>query len=104
MTGLLRPAGNYVDAVEVERRAGVDQERRPVLVGFDERHVQLGPHDLDRQSRQAGARSDVDQAARIAEVVQQHQAVIDERTVGPRHESRPLRDQSDELIQLRIVH
>ena len=104
MTGVLRTAGDDVDAFEPERRARMDQECGLALVGFDERHVQLWPGDLDRQSREAGAGADVDQALCIAKVVQQHQTVLDERAVGPRHEPRPLRDQSSELIEFRILH
>ncbi len=104
MPGLFGAPRHHLDLLEAERCAGVDQEGGLGLVGFDQRHVEIGPGDLDREARQAGARADIDQVVGTPEVVDEDEAVFDERPVRARHEARPRRNQSNELIQLRILH
>jgi hypothetical protein len=82
----------------------VDEEGCFGLVGFDKRHVEIGPGDLDGDAGQACTGPDVDDPPRIAEVFEEDQAIVDERAIGARHEARPHRNQSNELIELRILH
>jgi hypothetical protein len=82
----------------------VNQECGLGLIGFDQGHLQVGPGDLQRETWQAGSGADVDHLSRVSKVVEQHQRILEERRVGPGHQSWPFRDESPELAKLRIVH
>ncbi len=104
VTGLFRTPGHDLDVLEPEPGARVHQEGGLRLIGFDEGHLELGPGDLERDARQAGARADVNQVARRAEMLEENQAVVYERAVRLGHQPRPGGYESRELFQLRILH
>jgi len=104
VSGVFRAPRDDCDLLELERGTRVHEEGRLRLVGLDERDIQVGPLDLDRDSRQSRSRADVDQASRVAEMLEQDQAVVDQRPVGRCHQAGPRRDQPSELFELRIFH
>src|SRR3989338_8484215 len=60
-TPAFEPLGNYVNCVETALPHHFLQERALALPGFDEGDPQVGCHQLQRQSGEAGARADVDE-------------------------------------------
>ena len=90
--------------VNPEPGRGLDEERSLVLVGLDQSDLEVRPLELQGQPGQAAARPDVDQPARVAEVVEQDERVVDQLAGRPGDQARPLLDHPRELTQLRIQH
>jgi len=82
----------------------VNEEGSLVLVCLDEGELEIGPRDLEREPRQSSTRADIHDSAGVSEVLEEHQAVLDQTGIWPGYQPRPLRDHSCELNQLRIVH
>jgi putative FmdB family regulatory protein len=102
--GVLSAPRHHVHSLQAELSASVDEECRLVLVGFDQGQNEIGAHDLEGQPRQSSSRAHVHHSASVAQVVDEHQAVIDQSGIWPGHQPRPLRDHFCERNQLRIVH
>ena len=92
-----------VEDVEAQAGCGVDQERGLAAVCLDQGDLEVGPRDLEREAGHAAARPDVDERARLADVLEQDQAVLDQRAgAGPADQARPGSEQVFVLDEFRI--
>jgi putative FmdB family regulatory protein len=82
----------------------VNQEGGLLLVRFDQGDLQLGTRDLEGDPRKASAGADVHHFSGVPEMLDQHEAVLDQRQVRPSRKPGPPGDHLCELNQLRIVH
>lgn len=104
VAGILCAPRQHLDAFDAQPGAGMDQEGCLVLIGLDQRELEFGPHDLEREAWETSAGPDVHHPPGVAQVIEQDQAVVDQAGIRPGHQPGPRRDHSCELNQLRIVH
>ena len=71
--GQLRALGDDLDATQPEPRRNLDEERGLPVIRFQQRHLELGTGELERDAGQPTAAADVDQRAGLAEQRQQDQ-------------------------------